>query len=101
MKEITYNYAYVFYDISDKESEAGKRRVTKVFKICKKYFLHHQKSVFKGEISPSNFIKFKSQIEKAIDKDIDFISILRFNNSNEMKEINIGGEAFIKDDLFI
>lgn len=101
MKEITYNYAYVFYDISDKESETGKRRVTKVFKICKKYFLHHQKSVFKGEISPSNFIKFKSQIEKAIDKDIDFISILRFNNSNEIKEINIGCEAFIKNDLFI
>ncbi|OCR86507.1 CRISPR-associated protein Cas2, partial [Campylobacter fetus subsp. testudinum] len=81
-----YNYAYVFYDISDKESEAGKRRVAKVFKLCKKYFLHHQKSVFKGEITPSNFIKFKSAVEKLIDKNIDVITILRLIRKDDIDE---------------
>jgi CRISPR-associated protein Cas2 len=58
-KNYNYNYAFVFYDIADKESEVGKNRVTKVFKLCKKYFKHHQKSVFRGNITPSNLIKFK------------------------------------------
>ncbi|OCR90018.1 CRISPR-associated protein Cas2, partial [Campylobacter fetus subsp. testudinum] len=86
-----YNYAYVFYDISDKESEAGKRRVAKVFKLCKKYFLHHQKSVFKGEITPSNFIKFKSAVEKLIDKNIDVITILRLIRKDDIDEMTLGG----------
>ncbi|MCI6641357.1 MULTISPECIES: CRISPR-associated endonuclease Cas2 [Campylobacter] len=85
-----YNFAYVFYDIGDKESEVGKRRVTKVFKICKKYFLHHQKSVFKGEITPANFIKFESEIKKVTDKNLDTITILRLFRQTDVKEIIIG-----------
>ncbi|ABK82960.1 CRISPR-associated endonuclease Cas2 [Campylobacter fetus] len=96
-----YNYAYVFYDISDKESEAGKRRVTKVFKLCKKYFLHHQKSVFKGEITPANFIKFKSAIEKLIDKNIDVITVLRLIRKDDVDEISIGGLDFVKNEMFL
>ena len=37
-------YVFLMYDIADEESEAGKNRVSKVFKICKKYLNHHQKS---------------------------------------------------------
>lgn len=94
-----YNYAYVFYDISDLESEVGKRRVTKVFKVCKKYFLHHQKSVFKGEITPSNFIKFESEIKKVIDKSLDTITILRLFRASDVKEIIIGGDD--KNEMFL
>jgi len=47
------------YDIADEESEIGKNRVNKVFKICKKYLSPHQKSVFRGEITPSNLIKLQ------------------------------------------
>ncbi|CZE47069.1 CRISPR-associated endonuclease Cas2 [Campylobacter geochelonis] len=101
MKPKNYNYAYVFYDISELESDTGKRRVTKVFKVCKKYFLHHQKSVFKGEITPSNFIKFKAEIEKIIDKNIDFVSIIRLVRQSDVDEISIGGMAFDKNDMFL
>ncbi|MEG2717526.1 MAG: CRISPR-associated endonuclease Cas2, partial [Eubacterium sp.] len=48
-KNLNYNYAFVFYDINEK-------RVGKVFKICKKYLIHYQKSVFRGEITPSKLI---------------------------------------------
>ena len=46
MTKISYNYAFVFYDVNEK-------RVQKVFKICKKYLSHFQYSVFRGEITPS------------------------------------------------
>lgn len=93
-----YNFAYVFYDISDAESEVGKRRVSKVFKACKKYFLHHQKSVFKGEITPSNFIKFETEIRKIIDKNLDNITILRLVRKSDINEISIGP---IQNEMFL
>ena len=48
-KELNYNYAFLFYDV-------GEKRVQKVFKICKKYLAHYQKSVFRGDMTPSRFI---------------------------------------------
>lgn len=89
-KNYNYNYAFVFYDIADKESEAGKNRVSKVFKICKKYFSHHQKSVFRGEITPANLIKFSSEIHKVIDKKMDFVSIIKLMSGSVFDEENIG-----------
>jgi len=56
-----YNYAFVFYDI-------GEKRVNKVFKVCKKYFKHHQKSVFRGDITPSKLKHLKSELIKLLNK---------------------------------
>ena len=70
-KEINYNYAFLFYDV-------GEKRVNKVFKVCKKYFKHHQKSVFRGHITPSNLMALKREIKKVIDVDEDYISIIKF-----------------------
>ncbi len=89
-KKYNYNYAFVFYDIADKDSEVGKNRVAKVFKICKKYFKHHQKSIFRGNITPANLIKFKSEIEKTIDKEIDFVSIVKFQSKAVFDEETLG-----------
>ena len=57
-----FNYVYVIYDINE-------TRVNKVFKICKKYLEHYQNSVFRGEISESNILKLKNEINKIINKD--------------------------------
>jgi len=101
LKNYKYNYAFVFYDIADIESEAGKNRVAKVFKICKKYFSHHQKSVFKGEITPSNLIKFKNEISKVIDKNLDFITIIKLPNRSSFEEENIGLQDSKDDEIFL
>jgi len=90
MKSYNYNYAFVFYDIADRESEAGKNRVAKVFKICKKYFNHHQKSIFRGNITPANLIKFKNEINKVIDKHIDYVSIIKLQNKAVFDEETLG-----------
>jgi len=93
-----YNYVFLMYDIADEESEAGKNRVAKVFKICKKYLSHHQKSVFRGEITPSNFIKLKKELQSVIDEDLDFVSIIKLKNQNSFDEESLGSK---EDDLFI
>ena len=101
MKSYNYNYAFVFYDIADAESEAGKNRGTKVFKICKKYFNHHQKSIFKGNITPSNLIRFREEIKKVIDKDLDFVSILKLQNKHVFEEETLGTNDKESDSMFL
>jgi len=96
-KNYNYNYAFVFYDIADRESEAGKNRVTKVFKICKKYFKHHQKSVFRGNITPSNLLKFKNEIKKVIDENMDFVSIVKLQSKAVFDEEIIGTQENCED----
>ncbi|MBD7912311.1 CRISPR-associated endonuclease Cas2 [Clostridium cibarium] len=87
MGKITnYNYAFVFYDVNEK-------RVQKVFKICKKYLSHFQKSVFRGEMSPSKLISFKKDINKVIDKSEDFVCIIKLMNDNVFGEEVLGVSA--------
>lgn len=78
-----YNYAFVFYDVNEK-------RVNKVFKVCKKYLSHFQKSVFRGEMSPSKLILFKKDLNKVIDKSEDFICIIKLMNDNVFGEETLG-----------
>jgi CRISPR-associated protein Cas2 len=97
-KDYKTNYVFLMYDIADEESEAGKRRVNKVFKVCKKYLSHHQKSVFRGEITPSKLIKLKNELKKVIDEELDFISIIKLKNKESFLEDIIGKK---ENDLFI
>jgi CRISPR-associated protein Cas2 len=100
-KNYNYNYAFVFYDIADKHSEVGKNRVTKVFKLCKKYFKHHQKSVFRGNITPSNLIKFKNDIKKVIDEELDYISIIKLQSKAVFDEETIGSQEKDSESIFL
>lgn len=81
-KNINYNYGFLFYDINEK-------RVQKVFKICKKYLTHYQKSVFRGEMTPSKFMKIKSELSKIVEDD-DFICIIKLMNDSVFGEEIIG-----------
>ena len=82
-KNLNYNYVFVFYDV-------GEKRVQKVFKVCKKYLSHFQKSVFRGEMSPSKLIRFKKDINKVIDKSEDFICIIKVMSEGVFDEEVIG-----------
>ena len=82
-KEKNYNYAFLFYDV-------GERRVQKVFKICKKYLSHYQKSVFRGDMTPSKFIKLKNELKGVINYEEDFICIIKLMNSDVFGEEVIG-----------
>ena len=81
-KQLNYNYAFLFYDV-------GEKRVQKVFKICKKYLSHFQKSVFRGEMTPSKFIELRKELNKVIDKE-DFICIIKLMNDSVFGEEILG-----------
>lgn len=85
-KNINYNYAFLFYDIKEE-------RVQKVFKICKKYLSHFQKSVFRGEITPSKLILLKKDLNKVIDKNEDFICIVKLMNEAVFGEEILGNKT--------
>lgn len=82
-KNINYNYAFLFYDVNEK-------RVQKVFKVCKKYLSHFQKSVFRGEITPSKLIYLKKDLNNVINKNEDFICIIKLLNNNVFNEEILG-----------
>lgn len=85
-KNLNYNYVFVFYDV-------GEKRVQKVFKVCKKYLSHFQKSVFRGEMNPSKLIRFKNDLKKIIDKEEDFICIIKLMNENVFGEEVLGSKG--------
>ena len=82
-KKLNYNYAFVFYDVNEK-------RVQKVFKICKKYLSHYQNSVFRGEMTPSQLIRFKKDLKPVINEAEDFLCIIKLMNDNVFGEEVIG-----------
>ena len=93
--QLNYNYAFVFYDV-------GEKRVQKVFKVCKKYLNHFQKSVFRGEMTPSKLILLKGELKKVIDEHEDFVCIIKLFNDNVFGEDILGNmELNPENDLFI
>ena len=78
-KEYNYMYVILVYDI--KTDEGGQRVLNRTFKTCKKYLCHIQNSVFEGELSESQIIKLKYELDSIIRKDID--SIILFKSRNE------------------
>lgn len=93
-KEINYNYAFLFYDIKEE-------RVNKVFKVCKKYLAHFQKSVFRGEITPSKLILLKKDINKVIDKNEDFVCIIKLLNGKVFGEEVLGIQGQVNGESLI
>lgn len=84
-KNFNYNYAFLFYDV-------GEKRVNRVFKICKKYLSHYQKSVFRGEITPANLILLRKDLKKIIDEEKDFVCIIKLMNDNVYGEEVLGNK---------
>lgn len=95
MKKYNYNYVIVFYDIRNE------KRVKKVFKICKKYLSHFQYSVFRGNITPSKLIRLKSDLNNIIDKDEDFICIIKSFNQNVFSEEILGKKQSESEEIII
>lgn len=83
--KVNYNYAFLFYDVNEK-------RVQKVFKVCKKYLTHFQYSVFRGDITPSKLISLENELKKVIDKQEDFVCIIKLQNDNVFGEDILGME---------
>lgn len=93
-KNINYNYVFLFYDVNE-------YRVNKVFKVCKKYLTHFQKSVFRGEITPSKIIKLRKEIKSVIDENEDYVCIIKLLNGKSFDEENIGVKEIVNGESLI
>jgi len=93
-KEYNYNYIFLFYDI-------GEKRVNKVFKVCKRYLKPHQKSVFRGHITPSNLLSLKKELNQIIDKNEDYISIIKLISQSSFEEEYLGKKGGQSESIFI
>lgn len=96
-----HNYIFLFYDIADEFSEVGKYRVNKVFKACKRYLKHHQKSIFRGSITPANQIALEEELKSIIDKKLDFISIIKVQNAKSFEELCLGTDPKKSEAIFL
>lgn len=69
-----------------------------MFKLCKKYLVHIQKSVFEGEISEADLMILKKSIEKEIKKECDSVIIFKSRNKRWLDKDIMGIE---QDDPFM
>lgn len=93
-KNINYNYVFLFYDIKEK-------RVNKVFKKCKKYLNHWQKSVFRGSLTNSEILELENELKNIIDEDEDFISIIKIMDFKKIGETTLGDLENNTEEIFL
>lgn len=86
-------YVILVYDI--KTDDKGKKILPKVFKICKRYLIHIQNSVFEGELSPSQLKEIKLLLGNLVRDDSDSVIIFKSRQEKWLEKEYIG----IADDL--
>lgn len=84
-------YVILVYDIALDEN--GAKVLRHVFKICKKYLTHVQKSVFEGELSKSQLQKLSVELEKWVRKDRDSVIIFKNRNKNWLTKQFLGTDT--------
>ena len=68
-------YIVLIYDIVS--DEGGPKVHRNVFKICKRYLTHIQKSVFEGNLSEVNLMKLQKELDEYIRINRDSIIIFK------------------------
>lgn len=76
-------FVIIVYDIN-------RKRVGKALKICKKYLVYVQKSVFEGNITEGQLKQLKNEMSRLIKIDEDSVCIYRFESPKYAKKEEIG-----------
>lgn len=92
-------YVVLIYDIST--DEKGARASRNVFKICKKYLTHVQKSVFEGELTPSKLKKLQIELSEFIRPDLDSVIVFKSRQKKWMEKDFLGiDESHVTSNIF-
>ncbi len=77
-------FVIVYYDVNEK-------RCTKMLKVCRKYLLHVQYSVFEGEITPANFEKMISELKRVmVPEEDDSLVVYKFRSMSYSERLVYG-----------
>lgn len=79
------------YDV-ETTTASGTKRLRNVAKLCQKYGIRVQNSVFEIEVSAAQLVELKSKLESVIDQGQDSIRIYRMGNSWQNK-VEVLGKA--------
>lgn len=66
-------FAILVYDIPNDDD--GKKRYQKLYRLCRQYFWHVQKSVFEIDLDYGSLLRLRHEIEKIIDNEVDSVRI--------------------------
>ena len=76
-------FVILTYDVEQK-------RVGKILKICRKYLIHIQKSVFEGTITEAKLKSLKKEIQENIDVNEDMVCIYELDSVRYVLKEEIG-----------
>lgn len=79
----------VAYDVDTTTSE-GARRLRKVAKLCERYGMRVQNSVFEVLVDPAQLVELKTGIRKVIQPDLDSVRFYRLGSNYKTKIEVIG-----------
>ena len=89
------------YDV-DFSTREGAKRLRKVAKICERYGVRVQNSVFEMIVDPTQLLMVKTKIKEVIDENIDSIRIYNLGSKWDNKIEKIGAEkGFAQDEPLI
>ena len=74
----------VTYDV-DTTNASGQKRLRKVAKICERYGMRVQNSVFEVLLDAAQLVVLKHELEKIIDTEQDSVRFYRLGNSYERR----------------
>lgn len=85
----------VTYDV-DTSDTAGQKRLRKVAKICERYGMRVQNSVFEVVLDAAQLAVLKHELEKIIDMAQDSVRFYRLGNSYENRIETMGRRPLVE-----
>ena len=70
--------------------DVNKKRVGKVLKICRRYCVHVQKSVFEGWLTERQFENLKAEIKKAVVTQEDSVCFYVMESTKYVRKEELG-----------
>jgi CRISPR-associated protein Cas2 len=81
--------------------DANEKRVQKFLKICRKYLVHVQKSVFEGEITEAQLKYLLQELKAVMDEREDSVVVYKFRTKKYYERLALGVEKPSSDDYNI
>jgi CRISPR-associated protein Cas2 len=79
--------------------DCGEKRVGKMLKLCRRYLIWIQNSVFEGELSPVQLAELKIEAAKIMNKEEDSFIIFTSRNPKWMEKEILGVEKNSTDNF--
>lgn len=83
------------YDV-DTTTTAGAKRLRRVAKLCERYGVRVQNSVFEVLVDAAQLVSLKAQLHEIIDKEQDSVRFYRLGNSFQSKIETMGKSPLVE-----